>query len=194
MEIILKDDNAKETYAAKESIVWKLHSKKYVKFILLNYLIGLILLLIGILIFNDYNYKSEYHNYQTSEYHVTYVNYHMHLTILIGIVFVLSASLNLYYHIKGKNDFFRKINESKTKLFKEVIIQISDGGISYKSFLLESEMKWTFFSMYKIYDNFLFLYSNDALMNSICIDKNLMSEEEFSQVMSFIKNRLVKEV
>ena len=47
-----------------------------------------------------------------------------------------------------------------------------------------------FFCNYSIFENYLFLHTSDSLFTAVLIDKRLISENEFQELMGFVGQRL----
>ncbi|MDP9229760.1 MAG: hypothetical protein M3O67_03685, partial [Bacteroidota bacterium] len=68
----------------------------------------------------------------------------------------------------------------------------NDEIVTYKSFLSNNEIKWAAFSNYTFYKNYLFLNSKDIFLSSIAIDKRLINETQFSELLTLTKQRLIE--
>jgi hypothetical protein len=69
-------------------------------------------------------------------------------------------------------------------------IKITNTTVSYKDFELFSEMSWTVFSQYKIYKNYLILIRDKQSLDSIIINRNEITEAQFTELFVFVKGKL----
>ena len=69
-------------------------------------------------------------------------------------------------------------------------IKITNTSVSYKDFEAYSDMKWTCFTEYKLYKNYLILIINKQSLSSIAINRNEISGSQFTELFEFVKNRL----
>ena len=71
-------------------------------------------------------------------------------------------------------------------------IKFTDSKIIYKDFESFFEMAWTVFSEYKIYRDYLFLMGEKNFFNSIVIKRNEVSADKFSELLEFVKKKLIR--
>src|SRR6186713_133462 len=69
-------------------------------------------------------------------------------------------------------------------------IKITNESVSYKDFEAYSEMKWTYFTEYKLYKNYLILIIDKQSLSSIIINRNEISGPQFTELLEFVKNKL----
>jgi hypothetical protein len=76
------------------------------------------------------------------------------------------------------------------KLNNENLTRLTDESFAYESQILKMEVKWKFFCNYSIFGDYLFLYTTDSLFTAVIINKRLISENEFQELMAFVRERL----
>ena len=69
-------------------------------------------------------------------------------------------------------------------------IILNDTGVTFKDFQTHSEWKWSAFSHYMLYKNYLFLMMGSSVLNSVAIQKTELSAYEFDELVDFCKARL----
>ena len=141
----MKDTNAYQHSIEIDLVRWRLHFKKTIRLILLQYAIGIFLLLLGFSTFNDRT-RTTYSNNSTGYHSVSYTNYH--LTESMGIVYILLVSMNLILLFRKKSIFLEKGRETSKLYFKlnnETLTRLTDESFAYESQILKMEVKWEFF-------------------------------------------------
>ena len=111
----------------------------------------------------------------------------------MGISFLYLSITDFSHTLKAKTKFFSKIKETIARSDKQkniTEISLNDVKIMYKDFEVFYEMKWSVFSSYKFYKNYLFLLSDDTYLTGIMINKSELSVEEFETLSKFIRSRL----
>jgi hypothetical protein len=190
MEITIKDTNAYQHSIENDLLLWRLHFKKSIRLILLQYAIGIFLLVFGFLTFGEPN-KTTYTNNSTGYHSVSHTNYH--LTESMGIVYILLVSMNLILLFRKKSIFLENGRETSKLYFtlnNESLTRLTDESFAYESQILKMEVKWEFFCNYSIFGNYLFLHANDSLFTAVLIDKRMISENQFQELMVFVGQRL----
>ena len=194
MELIINDPNPVETFKLKNAVVWQLHRKKIIQPIIIQYVISAVLLIIGITSFNKYESitypVSISKDLKTIHDKVIYINFH--ILSSVGIVFFLLVTYNLFLYLKDKKKFFNSIQLAEKNFNNQAnsTIIINDTFVSFNSHLYKMEIDWGAITGYKLYNELLFLNKDESLSNSVCIRKNLISEEKFSELIVFIKSRV----
>jgi hypothetical protein len=69
-------------------------------------------------------------------------------------------------------------------------IVVNDNGVTFKDFQTYSEWKWSAFSCYMLYQDYLFLLMGSSVLNSIAIQKAELSVDQFAELINFCKGRL----
>jgi len=54
------------------------------------------------------------------------------------------------------------------------------------------ELKWSVFTGYKLFGDYLFLIKDNNLASSYIINKNELSRQDFSDLISFLSNRMIE--
>ena len=177
MDITIKARNSQQRVFELNSIRWKLLMARYKKINIFQFLAGIIFLYLGIINREKVIPKD------------------INIGISLGIAFILLGAIYSYHNYVNKKKFYRKIQILSKRIEKnhdEILIHITGESIRYEDFELSQELKWSLISHYKIYNDLLFLIMDEHLLTSIIIDKNLITEEEFSELYSFVKNKLIE--
>ncbi|MBK7569231.1 MAG: hypothetical protein IPI31_15525 [Bacteroidetes bacterium] len=106
--------------------------------------------------------------------------------IFLSIFYFFQTYQNKAKFIARTKHYIDRFNSQK----EGIEITITDSSVTYKDFETTSEMKWTFFSQYKVYKDYLFIISESGYLSSIIINKNEINPEKFSKLFAFVKNTL----
>ncbi len=186
MNIAIKDTNAAQNILEQSSVLWRLYSKRTLKFFILIYALGLFLFVIGMRDFSEYGWKTF-----NGEY-TYYTNWHFSESL--GFVILLVATYMLILQITAKKKFFKTVKISSDRHLKttnEISIQVTGDNLSYRSYELNQDIKWWLFSSYTLFDNYLFLNLDENPKACVTIDKRLITVDEFNMLLEFVKKRLV---
>jgi len=173
MEIIITRHNADELLE-QNVIRWKLFAKKSLQLILLYAFFGAVILGAN---WMSLKQSDSFWGFESS----------------FGIGILL---LSLFYFIhtyKNKIKFLARTKEIVSKYKNEnsgIEIKFNDTIVSWKDFELFSEMSWTVFSQYKIYKNYLILIRDKQSLDSIIINRNEISEVQFTELFVFVKGKM----
>ena len=172
MEIIIKRPN-NDDLLEQNSIKWKLFTKGNI--ILFVYAFMGIFFLVG-----------NWLTLKDGEYFWGFIS-----SFGLSLVFL---SLFYFSHIyQNKIKYLSRTKQilSRFKNQNEGIeIKITNTSVSYKDFEAYSDMKWTCFTEYKLYKNYLVLIINKQSLSSIAINRNEISGSQFTELFEFVKNRL----
>jgi hypothetical protein len=142
MEIIIRDTNAYQHSIETGLLRWRLHFKKTIRLMLLQYAIGIFFLVLGFLGFDEPS-KTSYPNISTDYQTMSYTNYP--LTKSLGILYILMVSLNLILLLRKKSIFLSKGRETAKLYFKlnnETLTRLTDESLAFGSRILKMEVKW----------------------------------------------------
>jgi hypothetical protein len=172
MEIIIKrpsnDDLLEHNY-----IKWKLFSNRYI--ILLVYAVMGIFFLVG-----------NWLTLKDGEYFWGFIS-----SFGLSLVFLSLFYFSHIYQYKRKYLSRTKQILNRYKNQNEgVEIKITDKLVSYKDLEAYSEMKWTYFTEFKLYNNYLILIIDKQSLNSIIVNRNEISGAQFTELLEFVKNKL----
>ena len=173
MEIIIKRSN-NDDLLEQNSIKWKLFTQKNILIFALYAFMGTFFLVTNWLTLkNDENFWG--------------------FTTSFGASLLL---LSFFYFIHTYKNKIKYI--SRTKLFinryrsqtEGIEIKITNTSVTYKDFEIYSEMKWTVFTEYKLYKNYFILIIDWRDLSSIIINRNEISETQFTEIFEFVKGKL----
>src|SRR5688572_9480698 len=173
MEIIITRQNSDELLQIN-AIKWKLFTKKNVQVVFLYAFIGAVILVVNWISLKK---GESFWRFESS--------------FGLGILF-----LSLFYFIhfyKNKIRFLAKTKELISKYKNEsggIEIKITNSAITYRDVEIYSDMKWTVFSEYKLYNGYLILLIDNLYLSSIIINRNEISEAEFTELFDFVKSKM----
>jgi hypothetical protein len=105
----------------------------------------------------------------------------------IAIFFLLYTTFkNKVRYISRTKQFINRYR-SQTE---GIEIKITNTSVTYKDFEIYSEMKWTVFTEHKLYKNYFILIIDRRDLSSIIINRNEISETQFTEIFEFVKGKL----
>ena len=173
MEIIITRYNHDELLQ-QNVIKWKLFAKKSVQLILLYAFLGAVILGANWISLKQ---GDSFWGFESS----------------FGIGILL---LSLFYFIhtyKNKIKFLARTKEIVSKYKNEnsgIEIKFNDTTVSYKDFEIYSELRWTVFTQYKLYRDYLILVMDSQYLTSIFVNRSEISEVQFTELLELVKNKL----
>ena len=170
-------------------ILWKLHSKKTIIYLLGTFLIGAFLILIGLIANYDTSISStRYDNNTTSVIkNVTYYKYHF--TLGLGISFIIIALYISLILLNQRKRLMRSITRRKTSPSEYSII-IRESQINYEDPELHRIEKWSVFWAYKIYKKYILLLRNESYWESSVIPVDQIPQHEYEELLAFLKRNV----
>ncbi len=167
MEITVHNTEADKTILTKADITWKKHTS--------NFVLVWIVLGLGIVFFSIGIYLR------------------LHALWAVGLGFTLAALFYLNGLWKSKRSFFEKVQKQveRRKVSNEYMLHFTSESVKYQDVELTMEMKWTMFTWYKEYADYLILgmYDNET---TILVSKKFISENEFGELLSFVQRLMHK--
>lgn len=124
--------------------------------------------------------------------------YDLHLSFSIGLALLLLGLLLLFFLTLNKRSHFKTlekiINRHRLNSRSPMVdlIEINDSGVTETTSEYRFEIKWLRFTHYKEYKGFLFLIMNGEISSSIMVDKSCVEPNEYTQLQSFVKSKLIK--
>ncbi len=117
------------------------------------------------------------------------------LFFAFAIYFALNV-LNVFsYHSKAKKEFYM-LNEKFTELAassdKTTIWEFNDVWLRYEDALAKAELKWEAISKAKVVEDTLLIYSQYGLPGIYFIGKDEIGDENFNQLVDFVKDQIKK--
>ncbi|MDE3212110.1 MAG: hypothetical protein KGM98_02670 [Bacteroidota bacterium] len=194
MNILITDSDAATYIETRDKLLWWLYIRRSI-------LISIILLTAGIALLTDGIFRgseNKVSNYEHSSYPTTRIikttqvyDYHLSYGFGMALIFV---SLYFFFMIFRQRMFFFKTSKRISKIRKvadnDFTIRINDQDISYQDFELASEAKWSHFSRFKIYKQFILLFADRYSWSSFAIPVNLLTDDDFKELFQFLKRRL----
>jgi len=175
MNIKIEKTNPSQSIVEENSIKWKLFTKMNKKIILYQFIIGSVFIVLGIIDSNS----------QPSS---------LNILLSFGISFVLLAGIYWLQTFQNKKKYALKVEMYSTRHAQsdsKITININDELVKYQDLELSQEVKWSLFTHYKLYNDYLFLIMDDSFLSSIIIHKKNFEEAEFKELHDFVKNKLI---
>jgi hypothetical protein len=140
---------------------------------------------------SDYKYNK---NFNVTYVHTIQNNYHV--TLGLGIAFMLFPFyLAYFYLVRQKKQFFKivnKIADRHKSTSENYVLTINDNSLCYQDFEITREEKWSVFSKYKNYKDYLFLFRDDLYINCLVIDKRQISSSNLADLLMLLNNKLIE--
>lgn len=184
MDIKINITDAAQSCLDQNQALWELWRNENLRKIILPVILAVLFITYGSLI-PESNGKGFLQNNESSD------NFQFFVTI--GTIFLITNLLEVGRIIRKKSIFFRKVNNLATAHIQNaniVSIHLSEDNVEYHSHELTQKMKWTVFSHYKIYKNYIILVASNNMLSPIMIDRNFISDTEYSDLIRFIKSIL----
>jgi hypothetical protein len=171
IKIINKDCN---DLLNKNKIRWTLFSRKNIFHFIIYAIVGLILLIGSAVTEKDI---SNFWGMGSS----------LGLSLIFLSLFYFSHTYqNKRKFITRTRAYIKLFNEQK----QETELVFADEKITYKDFQSYSEWKWTKFSHYMLYKDYLFLILDNSFLNALIVHKSEVTPEKFDELLSFSKGHL----
>lgn len=173
MEIIIQRNN-NDDLLRQNQIKWRIFSQKNIILFSVYAIVGLVILIITLLSSKE---GVSFWGFQSS----------------FGLSLIFLSFFYFSHTYRNRANFFARTKQylNRIKPLNEGIeIIITDASIRFKDFQTFSEMKWSFFTQYKLYDDYLFIIVESDYLNSIIINKNEIEPTKYSELVNFLKSRL----
>lgn len=193
MEMIILDKNASEHYLQEKKVLWQIYFARFRKTYLIQYGVGIILLIIAFSPLNTSISKTEYINNVTHQSETTYHHDTVNFIGAMGIVYIIMVSISLIRLIRSRKDFMDEAGAHARKHFKqtnESTIIIRDESLIYESPVQKTELKWIVFSNYSQFGNHLLLNLDHDGRTTFAINKELLSVDSFQELLNFIRQKI----
>jgi len=191
MEIAIEGNDASEYIKETSKIRWTSSLRRQYLGTLIFFLFGVLILTIGVSSGNTMSMTTyKYDNNSTTEYTT---KYDYHISLGLGIGFMLIAVYFVYIIYRQKSKFFSSIAKicARHRQFSDKFsIKINNDHICYRDFELIREQRWSTFSHYMVYKDDLLLFQDDFYISSIVIQKARLSDKDYSDLLNFVKSKL----
>ena len=173
MEIIIKRPN-NDDLLEQNVIRWRLFAKKSIELILLYAFLGAIILGAN---WMSLKQGDSFWGFESS----------------FGIGILLLSLFYFIHNYKNKIKFLARTKEILSKYKNEnngIEIRINETTVSYKDFDIYSELRWTVFTQYEFYKDYLILVMDSQYLTSIFVNRSEISEGQFTELFEFVKTKL----
>lgn len=113
--------------------------------------------------------------------------------VFLGIGFTVVTLLLVYVRILSKRQYSRKVEEVANKfdtVKMDCSYEFSDESIKYWDSEKTLDFKWTVFTNYSIYKNYLILILNNSLIESYVFEKKEPDLDEYDKILEIAKSKL----
>jgi hypothetical protein len=185
MEITVKDTSAAENLIKNYSLQWRLRTAKVKSRWLLSYALAGSMILLGIV--NGLREKSP-----SALEELTHMDFDTFI-ISFGIVYAFFSLQNqLAWRKLNKTNLtvLRDVADLFKKKNNESILTFTDEFVIVDQYNIHDKTGWDYFNYYTLHNNLLILHKNPAVIENIVVDRNLISETEFDELLFFVSERL----
>ena len=113
--------------------------------------------------------------------------------LFLGIGFTVATLLFVYFRVLSKRRYSRKVEEVANK-FDSIQMgctyEFSDESIKYWDNEKTLDFKWTVFTNYSTYKNYLILILNNSLIESYVFEKKETDLDEYNKILEITKSKL----
>ncbi|HEY4966957.1 MAG TPA: hypothetical protein VII28_11175 [Puia sp.] len=193
MEIIIYDNEAYQHSLEQNRALWAFFVRKNQRTYLIQYGIGILLLIFGLFPVGDWDIKTEHQNEISHQTEIKTDKDSTSIALVAGIIWIILVSASLFRLGKAKVAFmdeagyrgriiYKNSNESKTIL--------SEGGVKYENPVGRSEYKWATFLTFFLYRDYVFLNFDRNGRSSFLVDKQLVPADKFEDLLNLIRQNV----
>jgi hypothetical protein len=182
MNITIHDQHAGENYLELGEYLTKISNKKRKKHMFIHFIIGIALITFDYFNFENATIEGVFLGEQKS--------YSLHLSLGIGIVYIISGFSVFSSSMKEKTNNFNDLKKNAWAKFhhqNNSSLIISDDSVKYESYYMQQEIKWPNISSYMIFENYLALIYCSSISMNLIIHKKMISENDYQILLSFLK-------
>lgn len=117
--------------------------------------------------------------------------------IFIGIGLAACTLFVFYIRLFSRRRYIRKIQDIAERfdaIKMDCTYEFSDESIKYWDKEKKLEFKWSMFTNYSIYKNYLVIILNSSLIESYLFEKKESEIEEYNRILEFVKLKLEHKV
>lgn len=191
MEIVIEGNDSSEYIKETARIRWTTSIRREYLRALIFFLIGVLILTIGV--FSDHTISATTYKYVDNFTTQYTTNYDYHISLGLGIGFMLIALYFVYIIYTQKREILlriAKICDKRRQFSDNFSLKINADNVCYRDFESMSEQRWSTFSHYMIYKDDLLLFEDDFYIPSIVIQKARLSDKDYSDLINFVKSKL----
>jgi hypothetical protein len=165
MDIVIHDTQAFKHYLEEKNTLWEIYHKRILRFTILQYIIGLILVAIGFALFrlnSNGKISEDQHSFPGFQYL-------MNIMVNMPIAYILFLTLGFINLRKPRSKLMDDASRFGKIVFSRVnesTVTISEESIQFKNPVSTVEMKWAAFSSYALIKGNLILTVSEIGMNS----------------------------
>jgi hypothetical protein len=173
----------------------KIEQRQFLKRIILSliliFIVGLFLTLMGSLGEYDLIEETKTYNKETKEHLITQSFYVNRISLGLGLGIVFACLFIIYSN-------YRFINKKISELFYfekhslKISSKINDDGILFEGFQSKISFSWSVFERYFISNDYLFLYKHTEFMSSIIIPIIGLTKDEKNLVENILNTKISK--
>jgi hypothetical protein len=109
----------------------------------------------------------------------------------LGLIFLSTYYFLHTFQNKGKYlAGIKALTAQANNKSQHTELVLKDDLVTYKDLETYSEWKWSVFSSYMLHQDYLFLVMGNSVLNSIIIQKNEVSADEFAELVNFCSGHL----
>ncbi|MFV0431987.1 MAG: hypothetical protein ACK5MJ_07440 [Alphaproteobacteria bacterium] len=113
--------------------------------------------------------------------------------LFLGFGFFVATLLFVYFRIYSKKRYSKKIREIADRFDSQKMdctYEFSDESVKYWDKEKHLEFKWSVFTSYSIYKDYLVLTLNNLLIESYIFEKRQSDIDDYNKILEFAKSKL----
>ena len=111
----------------------------------------------------------------------------------LGVAFLLVFLLQLIGYFRQRNSFFtmaRRIRDRRRNSHDRSTVKITERAVHYQNFEITQESKWSIYSAYLFYKNYVFLFPSASPLWALSVDLSQVSPADLNELRNFLKSKL----
>ncbi|MEO7978329.1 hypothetical protein [Flavobacterium sp.] len=188
--------NASESTLEINKVLLKITSRRSLKLSILLIVIGLGISVYGAIHSEEFS-KTESLQSESNVQILTISHYsNRHVAEAFGGIMFIGGILLLWFNSLKKKVFLTYTDKASKRFLEtdnELLIDINEEYVEYKSLDFQMKINWIKFSSYRIYKNFIFLQLENHV-TVVTIDKRLLSQSDLKILIGLFNLNDLKEL
>jgi hypothetical protein len=193
MEIIIHDKDAYQHTLEQNGILWQLFVRKNRRSYFIQFGIGILFLLFGMIPVGDWDFKTVNANHITHQTETRNDKDSMNIALVVGIVWIVLVSASLTRLGKTKVAFMDEAAYRGRIIFKtsnESMTTINEESVRYENPVTKSEWKWAAFLTFSLYKDYILLNYDRTGRSSFVIEEKLLPTGTYRGLLDMIRQKV----
>jgi hypothetical protein len=193
MEIIIHDKDAYQHSLEQYNILWQLSVRRNRRSYFIQYGVGILFLLFGLIPVGDWDFKTDNANHITHQTETRTDKDSMNIALIVGVVWILLVSASLIRLGKTKQAFMDEAGYRGRIVYKasnESMTSINEERVRYENPVTKSEWKWMAFLTYSLYKEYIILNYDRTGRSSFVIEEKLLPPDSYKLLLDLIRQKV----